>query len=309
MDESSSPVVFLVFGDLHGRILPAFRFASYWAKRSGRAVTGLLQVGDMGYFPDLSRMDKASLRHAKDDPLELGALDVATRTDLADRVFDDDPHCPPGIWFTAGNHEDFDELERFARAAGRDQHDFAVDAYCRVRGIKDGAVHAFPASSRDCEASEARDAGRTDCGLKAAAVWGVDESGPNARQNLPARGYIHERSVDALTTQAFDVLLMHDAPEGAKREGYGSELLLTLIELAQPRFAFFGHYRGDGARIEKDYGRTEVYHMAGFELRTRDGHPETGSVGVLEWAAGEGTFTYLFDEELKPFTRHNWKWV
>ncbi len=291
MDASASqPAVFLVFGDLHGRILPAFRFASYWAKRTGREVTALLQVGDMGYFPDISRMDKATLRHAKDDPLELGALDVATRTEIADRVFDDDPHCPPGLWFTAGNHEDFDELERFARAAGR-QADFAVDAYCRVHGIKDGEVHPFA------------------CGLKAAAVWGVDGDGPNARGNLPPRGYIAERAVSRLATGAFDVLLIHDAPEGAKRAGYGSELLRTLIALAQPRFAFFGHYRGDGSRIEQDYGRTEVYHLAGFEMRTRDGHPESGSVGVLEWADGDGAFAFVEDEELKPFTRHNWKWV
>jgi len=291
MDASSpQPALFLVFGDLHGRILPAFRFASYWAKHTGREVTALLQVGDMGYFPDISRMDKATLRHAKDDPLELGALDVATRTEIADRVFDDDPFCPPGLWFTAGNHEDFDELERFARASGP-QADFAVDAYCRVHGIKDGEVHPF------------------DCGTKVAAVWGVDGDGANSRHNLPPRGYIAERAVNQLATETFDVLLMHDAPEGGKRVWYGSELLRSLIELAQPRFGFFGHYRGDGSRSQQDYRRTEVYHLAGFEMRTRDGHPESGSVGVLEWADGEGTFAFIDDEELKPFTRHNWKWV
>ena len=290
MDASPPTPVFLVFGDLHGRILPAFRFASFWAARTGRAVAGVLQVGDMGYYTDISHCDKATIRHAKDDPLELGALDIVTRTDTADRVFDDDPHCPPGLWFTAGNHEDFDELERFAKYSG-DHTDFVVDAYGRVRGIKDGGVHSF------------------DCGLKVAAVWGVDGDGPNARQNLPPRGYIAERAVDRLTLAAFDVLLMHDAPAGAKRSGYGSELLRTLIELVQPRFAFFGHYRGDGSRIESDFGRTEVYHLAGFEMRTRDGHPESGSVGVLDWDDAGGAFAFLDDVELKPFTRHNWKWV
>ena len=176
-------------------------------------------------------------------------------------------------------------------AAGRNQGDFAVDAYCRIRGVKDGEVHSF------------------DCGLKVAAVWGVDGGGPNGRKNLPPRGYIYENAVDRLTTEVFDVLLMHDAPEGAKREGYGSELLRTLIDFVQPRFAFFGHYRGDGERIEKDYGKTEVYHLAGFEMRTRDGHPESGSVGVLEWANGEDTFAFVADDDLKPFTRHNWKWI
>ena len=287
--QPNPPPVFLVFGDLHGRILPAFRFASYWSARTGCDLAGLLQVGDMGYYTDISHCDKATLRHAKGDPLELGSLDVVVRTEIADRVFDD-PNCTFDLWFTAGNHEDFDELERFARASGK-QADFAVDAYCRVRGIKDGEVHPFA------------------CGLKAAAVWGVDGGGPNARQNLPPRGYIHEKAVDRLALEAFDVLLMHDAPKDAKRTGYGSDLLLTLIELAQPRFAFFGHYSGAGSRIERDYGRTEVYHLAGFELRTRDGHPEPGSVGVLEWNGDESTFAFIDDADLKPFTRHNWKWV
>jgi hypothetical protein len=188
------PAVFLVFGDLHGRILPAFRFASYWARRIGCDVTALLQVGDMGYFPDPARMVKATLRHAKDDPLELGAQDVAVRTEFADRVFQDDPHQASGLWFTAGNHEDFEELERFAQASGNRQSDFAVDAYCRVRGIQDGEVHTF------------------NCGLRVGAVWGVDGAGPNARQRLPARGYISARAVDRLTTQAFDVLLTHTRP-------------------------------------------------------------------------------------------------
>ena len=292
MDASPpAPATFLVFGDLHGRILPAFRFASHWSARTGRALAGLLQVGDMGYYTDISHCDKATLRHAKDDPLELGALDVVTRTEAADRVFDDDPNCTFDLWFTAGNHEDFPELERFARASGKGQTDFAVDAYCRVRGIQDGAVHPF------------------GCGMRAGAVWGVDGAGPHARRNLPPRGYISEKAVDRLALEAFDVLLMHDAPKDAKRTGYGSDLLHTLIELAQPRFAFFGHYGGDGGKVERDFGRTEVFHLAGFELRTRDGHPERGSVGVLTWDDGDGTFELVPDEDLKPFTRHNWKWV
>ncbi|MDY3556110.1 hypothetical protein R5W24_005273 [Gemmata sp. JC717] len=291
MNVPPAPAVFLVFGDLHGRILPAFRFASYWSARTGCDLAGLLQVGDMGYYTDVSNCDKATLRHAKDDPLELGALDVVTRTPVADRVLEEDPYCTFDLWFTAGNHEEFDALERFAQAAGSDRTDFVVDAYCRVRGIKDGRVHVFPS------------------GPRVAAVWGIDGGGPNARQNLPPRGYVAEKAVDRLALEPFDVLLMHDAPRDAKRIGYGSEPLRDLVELAQPRFAFFGHYSGDGSRIERDYGRTEVYHLAGFELRTRDGHPESGSVGVLHWDGDESTFALLDDADLKPFTRHNWKWV
>jgi hypothetical protein len=297
MDESGresnastpGPKTFLVFGDLHGRILPAFRLATCWSREFGQPLDGLLQVGDLGYFPDPSRLDRATLRHAQDDPLELGAADIVTPNELADSVFDD-PDSPPGLWFTAGNHEDFEELERLAQASGH-QPDFVVDAYCKVRGIKDGAV--APVS-----------------GCRVGAVWGVDQEGRNARRRLPDRGFIQPRAVDRLLAAApFDVLLTHDAPLGAKWDNYGSKLLADLITLAQPRFAFFGHYSGDGAEVEKDYGPTRVFHMAGFELReSKNRHAETGSVGVLTWNATEPEFEYLSPDWLKTFTRGNWKW-
>ena len=281
------PSTFLVFGDLHGRVLPALRLAAVWAKEHGRPLAGVLQVGDLGYFPDPSRLDKATLRHAANDPLELGVLDIVHSSELADSVFDD-PDCPPGLWFTAGNHEDFDELERLAGSSGR-QSDFVVDHYGRVRGIKDGRV-------------------ATVGGVRVGAVWGVDGEGTNRRTNLPRRGYIRQRAADELLATPFDVLLCHDAPKDAMRSGYGSEVLSALIGMAQPAFAFFGHYKGDGAKAIADFGPTEVYHMAGFELHQRDGTPEPGSVGVLTWADGRGVFEYLERDWLKTFTRHNWKW-
>jgi hypothetical protein len=287
MDAPTPESVFLVFGDLHGKILPAFRLASVWSREHKTPLAGLLQVGDMGYFPDINTIDKATLRHAKDDPLELGTFDIIQINPLADQVFDD-PHSPPGLWFTAGNHEDFAVLEQLARASG-DQPDFVVDAYCRVRGIKDGQVKPF------------------ECGLKVGAIWGVDGGGPNARQNLPKRGYIWEKSVSRLVHEPFDVLLCHDAPQSARWIGYGSRDLRSLIELAQPAFACFGHYSGAGARIEQDFGRTEVYHMASLELGGKDGTPKSGSVGVLR-CADSATFEYVPDEWLKTFSRHNWKW-
>lgn len=284
---TNSDTTFLVFGDLHGRVLPAFRLATCWAKDHATPVAGLLQVGDLGYFPDPAKMDKATIRHAKDDPLELGVLDVVTLTQTADAVFDD-PHCPPGLWFTAGNHEDFDELEQLA-SWNRDP-DFVVDHYCMVRCVKDGHI------------------ARLSGGLRVGAIWGVDGESDNRRTNLPWRGYIQERAVTKLRAEPFDVLLCHDAPLDAKRIGYGSELLAHLLHRARPRFAFLGHYKGAGARVLKDYGGTEVYHMAGFELRTRDGTPEPGSVGVLTWGDSGGRFEYLDGEWMKTFSRHNWKW-
>ena len=81
------PSTYLVFGDLHGRVLPAFRLAQAWSREHGVALDGLLQVGDLGYFPDPARLDKATRRHAAHDALEAGARLVAEPSEEADAVF------------------------------------------------------------------------------------------------------------------------------------------------------------------------------------------------------------------------------
>ncbi len=68
---------FLVFGDLHGRVLPAFRLATAWSREHGVRLAGLLQVGDLGYFPDPSRYDEATKRFVEKDSLESGMRLVA----------------------------------------------------------------------------------------------------------------------------------------------------------------------------------------------------------------------------------------
>lgn len=284
----STASTYLVFGDLHGRVLPAFRLASAWARDHETPLAGILQVGDLGYFPDISRLDKATVRHAKDDPLELGVLDVVQPSEWADQIFAE-PTCPPGLWFTAGNHEDFGELERFAQGHAH-QPDFPVDHYRMVNGIQDGEVAPLAG------------------GVRVAAVWGIDGVEESRRKRVPNRAYIRENAVHRLAVRPFDVLLCHDAPFGAKRPQYGSRHLEALVEVASPRFVFFGHYKGEGRKSDVWFGGAEVYHLAGFELRGRDGTAEPGSVGVLRWADGRGEFDYLDPAWRASFTRHNWRW-
>ena len=85
---------FMIFGDLHGRVLPAFALARAWQLDHGETLDGLLQVGDLGYFPDSTRLDKATKRHAQRDLMELGAQLVTRRTPEADR------YVRRGAWAT-----------------------------------------------------------------------------------------------------------------------------------------------------------------------------------------------------------------
>src|ERR1700736_212898 len=116
---------YLVFGDLHGRVLPAFCLALAWQREQGERIDGLLQVGDLGYFPDISRLDKATLRFAQNEPLEWVVQDVVGHSPRADAVFSD-PEVPEALCYTAGNNKDHDALERLAHGADQRATEFPV---------------------------------------------------------------------------------------------------------------------------------------------------------------------------------------
>lgn len=286
-----SACTYLVFGDLHGRLLSAFRLASAWAREAGVRVDALLQVGDLGWFPDPAKLDKATQRHADKDALELGAQLLAEPNQLADEILAEE-NGSAGIWFTAGNHEDYESLEFWQQGVGPHADSFCVDAYCRVRCIRDGRTTALPG------------------GLTVGALWGIDGQAPNARQKTPPRARLRSRSATNLAGEAFDVLLTHDGPRDAVFADAGSNDLTALVGLAQPAFAFFGHYHTALRRIAGEFGRTQVYHLAGLELREHGGRAEAGSVGVLTWDGDrqQGDFSYLEDSWLRTFTRHNWRY-
>lgn len=277
---------YLVFGDLHGRILPAFRLAIAYARDHDTHIDGILQVGDMGYFPVMSRLDKATRRHAEKDPLELGAIDVVQPSKRADNIFAE-PEVPDVLWCTLGNHEDYVEVERFSH--GGNDTDFPLDAYLKVRCVRDGCVAILPS------------------GLRVGALWGVDGKSPNSRRKLPQRAYIKERSANQLAGQQMDVLLTHDSPSDAIYQHSGSEDIDLVLHLAEPAFHFFGHYHSNLRRIEGDYGVSEVYLMNGFEMRGRGGITEEGCVGLLTWSEEGGSFEYLDPYWLCTFTRQNWQ--
>lgn len=280
---------YLIFGDLHGRILPAFALALRWERDHGVRLDGLLQVGDLGYFPDPSRLDKATARHAAKDPLELGTFLLVATNPEADRfLLGSDGPAPP-LWFTAGNHEDFIALAELEQGAGHRASSFAADAYGLVRGIRDGRIEELPGS------------------LRVGALWGIDDKAPNARRGTPERARIRASAVTALGAASFDVLLSHDGPRDAVLPGSGSEGIGLLIERVRPSFAFFGHYGHHFGQVGDPDGRARVYQLAGFELRRRGGCAEAGSVGLLSWEDGAGAFEYLDESWLRGFTRHNWR--
>jgi hypothetical protein len=278
-------VTYLVFGDLHGRVLPAFRLAAAWQRGHGERLAGLLQVGDLGYFPDPTRLDEATRRHAEKDPSELGVLLITAPSRQAEAVFAD-PDAPPALWFTAGNHEDYDALERTARGRGATADDFPVDAYGRVRCLRNGGVATLPG------------------GLRVGALWGIDGEAPQARRRAPPGGRVSGRAATHLSYERFDVLLTHESPRDFARPDSGSESISLVLLAARPALAFFGHYHPRGL-LCGEVGSTRVYHLHGLEFRGPGRTAEEGSVGVLRWGDGGARFEYAAADWLRTMTRPN----
>jgi hypothetical protein len=279
-----SEAIYMVFGDLHGRVLPAFRLATVWARDHGTPIAGILQVGDLGFFPDASRLDKATRRFAQEDPMELGVQLVTQPSKDADQIFAE-ADLPEALWFTAGNHEDFKALESLAHG-----DEFAVDAYQRICCIRDGHVATLPG------------------GLRVGALWGIDNQAPVRRRNVPAGGQIQTDSAVRLGCQTFDVLLTHDSPRDGVIPNSGSLDILGVIRSAKPAYAFFGHYGSVGRQIEGDFGNTQVFHLSGMEMRRFGQYPEEASVGLLRWGS-KNSFSYLDPDWLRIFSRHSWRYV
>jgi hypothetical protein len=272
------PSTYLVFGDLHGRVLPAFKLAQAWSREHDVALAGLLQVGDLGD----SRFDRSDKCRKESDALEWGMRLAAQPSEETAEVFAD-ATCPDSMWFTAGNHEDHDWLKKLERRAGTGADSFTVDAYGKLRCIRDGHVAVLPG------------------GLHVGALWGI---GDRVRRRIPPRARISQRGTQALSSARFDVLLTHEAPADAIHADSGSENVGAIIRSARPAFAFFGHYHRTGRRVEGDFGETRVYHLSHLEL---DSRAEEGSVGVLRWEGDTGEFEYLDPAWLRTVTRSNWR--
>lgn len=279
---------YLVFGDLHGRVLPAFALTRRFELEFTVAVNGILQVGDLGYFPQVERLDAATRRFAARDPMELGVSELNSENRLACELFSKlDPYLR--LYFTAGNHEDFAALEQCRR---RHQPAWPVDDFQRLWCLDDGSI--TPVSPQ----------------LRVGSLWGIDGVAPGARRLRHPRMQIDSQAVEWLLSQRFDVLITHESPLNAVLDQSGSYEISLLVDRVQPALAFFGHYHHPGRLHECTFRSTSVYWMQGFEMNYRGGAAEPQSVGVIQRVDKNWTFQYLPSKWLAEFRRENWRhWI
>lgn len=287
----SGPAHIAVLGDLHGHFVLAYRLLARWERETGKKIDLILQVGDLGAYPDPSRADSATRRFAEKDPDELSFADFYAGEGQALEVFRNGSYEPADMLFIKGNHEDFD----FLHDIGSGPPPIPVDAFSKILFLPSGTVtellpYGIP--------------------LRVAALGGIAVDG-GAHHDSVSKHYTHREVLRLLGAGEVDVLLTHDGILGElgglepSLSSAGSGEIASLVRDLQPSFHFFGHYHCRGRELPQ-VGRTRSIHLneVNFQGRLR---LRPGCIGILSWATDHSSFEFVEDEWLAEFTRDSFR--
>lgn len=228
-----------IFADIHGKFLLPFRLVEKYQSVTGKRVHAILQCGDMGAFPDLDRLDKATLRHAENDRAELGFHDDFCTEKPEIRALLDRLDIP--MICVRGNHEDhafLDDLETRAEDAPR----FSIDVYNRVWVCKTGVPQSLQAEGTTLQFA------------------GVGRIGNRKGKTSPE--FLQPYEQNALrklssTKIDFDLLISHDQPQTVPGD-YGMAELATLLDQVHFPYLFHGHTGQPFSITPFRHGLTEI---------------------------------------------------
>lgn len=277
-----------IFSDIHGKILLPFKLADLYQKETGRKLNAILQCGDLGAYPTIEKLDKATIKHAQYDRDELGFHDDFTKVDPAIQSFLDELGLD--MICVRGNHEDhdfLDELEKQSRASR-----FSIDVYKRVWICQSGLVQELKAGNEI---------------LKFVGIGRIGD-----RKGRSEKRFIQDYERDILkrlykTKEDFDVLITHDK-SGVLAGDYGMSEIREVLDRVIFHWHFYGH-TGEPFKEEiDDNGITGSVKVKELEFDENGVLPE-GCMLILE-KTGEGKFELeVVGRQLtNKLSRHNWKY-
>ncbi|MBI2856506.1 MAG: metallophosphoesterase [Chloroflexi bacterium] len=276
-------------GDVHGQVFHAIALAVSWQVVTGKQLDLLIQVGDMGAFPDISRVDAATERYMALDPSQMDFMRLLGSVDsLAESLRQVRQQLASPIYFVRGNHEDFEYL---GQLHVDETLTAPVDTFDLLRYVPDGTVLQFD-------------------GVRVAFLGGVEEHSDT--RAIDKEAY---KRLMSLGPGEIDVLVTHEGPYGTsigyQGDIHGSKLMTGLIERSQPHFHIAGHaHQLSGPTT---FGRTTYLGLDGLAHSAR-WYPEKngfkeGCMGVLDTAIGSlqpVTDLWLSSFNTKSFDFDSW---
>jgi predicted phosphodiesterase len=294
-----------VFGDVHGHLRLMFQLCRLWQLEHRVQLDGVLLCGDLGFFPDLSNLDKATRRYSAWDPEEIGFArffvppEGPERDDLLERILQGEPGdlstVEARIVWCHGNHEDFEDLTRLVGSATI----MPVDRFGVLEWLRSGSVEKV-------------------AGIRVGAVGG----GPERPDVDPPPWGCHgvwstvtEAACDELRHEEHDVLITHCGPTAIPGlEAGGSELLSGLLRSSTALYHFYSHH--EVPVPPATIGTTRSVWLAavnfdrGFRGGRLQGRVHPGCMGILRWSGREDHEFQIVDEPwIRGVTGVNWHYL
>jgi Icc-related predicted phosphoesterase len=287
-----------IFADVHGRVLLAFKLCARWQRETGEQIDLILQAGDLGAYPEMERLDRATRRYAERDPTELGFMEyfIKEKSEIASLLAQ--TSCP--MIFVRGNHEDhawLDELERQSTGPI-----FPIDIYRRVYNLKTGIPWTFQHNHEQIT------------------LLGIGRISPPEGELDRAQGkyiqpYESQRAYEARMPAA-DILLTHHSrtdfvilEHGVKiKASTGMKEIEHILDQERPVYHFYGHYGGPPQIRTDANGATLSVKLADLHWERGGSTLEPGSMGLLRWHnRDEHSFEIVNAPWLKEYTAATWE--
>ncbi len=205
-----------IAGDTHGQLDRLYKEVLAFEAALGARFAWVLHVGDVGIWPDVTRIDRATRNHG-----DVGDFPV---------WWAEKRHAPRPTVFVKGNHEDFVWLDEQP----------STEILPGLHYLKNGSTFVLTHAGER---------------LVVGGVGGCYGPAHFERRSQSLQGYGRRHytrdEIDAVTqTGPLDILLLHDAPGGvpfarALRGGTTESQAVgldRLLEQTHPRVCFFGHY-------------------------------------------------------------------
>lgn len=277
-----------LFSDIHGKILLPFKLTDLYQKEKGVKIDLILQCGDIGAYPNLENLDKATIKHAKYDRDELGFHDDFTTVNLDIKKYLDELNI--NMFCVRGNHEDHDYLNELEKKETKSA--FPIDIYNRVWLCKTGKIQELTINN------------------KTISFVGIGRIGD--RKGRTEQRFIQNYEQEEIkklqrTNRHFDILITHDKDDSSQR-GYGMSEIRNLLDNTIFHYHFYGH-TGEPFNIETDVnGITNSCKIKELEFN-ENGVLPYGCMIILNKLEDDKFEIEIVKQNItNKLAKHNWKY-
>lgn len=277
-----------IFSDIHGKILLPFKLVALYQKETGEKIDFILQCGDIGCYPNLNNLDKATRKHAKNNRDELGFHDDFTKDIPEVRAFLD--RLDINMICVRGNHEDHEYLDALEQKTEAPR--YPIDVYKRVFVCKTGHKQVLKAKGETLR------------------FVGIGRIGD--RKNRTHHRFIQpyeKQQIQTLIQQnedIYDLLITHDKEDRSQR-GYGMKEISTLLEHLIFQYHFYGH---TGEPYHEEINTNGITHAIKVKKAefNQNGILEKGTMLILEKRNGQISVKVVAQAFTNKLNPANWKY-